>query len=284
MSDLSRITAERAGAVGAIIVGATRIEALLRQVVPDAAVSGLHNLIEAAGDRLPDELRRRLHHIGAVRNRAAHEAEFNVEFFDLAAFNAEIAAAETGLREVITCGAAPEAKFDVAVEREWYSNLLRKLTLLGYFPLLGVANCLRLVVEAVYRSCGVVLLVAFMLAGVPLMVQGVREERRAMVIIGAALELGCWLITLLLARRRSCGLPRSFNWIPGLQLIYLGWWWLGMLDWGRLVAGLLGWGLLALIGHFAWTRQWELMLYTLAAQWIFSVITSWLFRPIEPVE
>ncbi len=280
---------DRAAAIGQVILTARAIESRLHEIC-GGEVAGIHALTEILGSRLPGELKRRLHYLATIRNQAAHEADFALSPEEFATFRnvaaetqkelARLFPAAAGRSPASGANAEPDsAEPELEVERELYSSWAHKFTLLGYLPVVGGLNLLRLLLLALCEQIGLLLLILFYFSAIPMIVQGVRmPEDRGLLYVGAGTALAVYIATLLLACRfKIRGLPKIFYWVPGLHIGYLAVLWGEKLAWGKVLLASLGLGLLGLAGYAAWNSRWELAGYGLLAEWAASALASWVY-------
>ena len=287
-TDASDANARR---TGEIILAARRIEELLRRNATGEA-AGIHQLVEAQSPPLPEALRNKLHYLGSVRNQAAHEAQFQISEDNFDAFRRCAAEAEAELTKRLQPRPEPapqaqteeqeESKLDVAVEKVFLQRFQRRVRLLGFLPVFGTLNLLRLLLEVIYHQCGLLFLLFFTLSSVPMIVQGLREDSpagRGLLYVGlgtlAAATVATWIVRVYCPLKGWVGVCGI---VPGAQVVYLAVLIGAALEWGKFFLAVAGLTLLALSGVAAWHQKWELAGAALLAHWTASVAGSLLWK------
>ena len=186
-----------AAMIGGIISGASLLESRMHQLT-GSDEPGLHKLTELLADKLSESVKRQLHYIGAVRNQAAHEADFVITEEEYARFNSALEnvkaaldaiggftpylgyssgdAAENATGAAVTAETPAEDRtddpVDLAVERELFKEIAGKIAVMGFYPFVGIVQLLWIFAGALLRQGWVVLLTLLYASAVILGIKG----------------------------------------------------------------------------------------------------------------
>lgn len=240
----------RAAVIGEVILSARRVESKLHGICGDTEAAGIHALTELLAGRLPVELQRQLHFIAAVRNTAAHEDSFSQTPEEFERFQQSCRNVLDSLDRLFPEHAGnTENKsgknaepLDLAVEKEAFAAIKKKLITLGYFPLLGNIYLLYILL---YTIClqGILLLLAGLYGcAVILGIKGwYSAADRGLLYVATGALLFAYISTAVLSFYAPVKkLPRVIGILPVLNIMYLIIRWLRDLKWGHFLLAVSG--------------------------------------------
>lgn len=286
--------------VGKIIMITRQIEKQLHEVTGSDA-AGIHALAEAAGNVISGETSRQLHYIGAVRNQAAHEADFNMNSDEFDRFLHTADAVTAALNRIKAGKAQTVARQEAisynqpvkqsssnysstdeenpyAVEKELFAKIKHNIMILGYYPFVGVFQLLFLLLNAMKKQIWVVFLSVIYICSVILAVEGwISEVHHSMLYIG----VGCFVFAYICVSGMAIKMPifrkaPKYLWlIPVVNIFYLPCRWAKDLQWKKFLTAFLGLScfttsaILLCNGYPAWS------FFALIVSWICSVAGSY---------
>lgn len=287
MSEQEKTSFAPADMIGEIILSSREIESLLHAACP-AEVAGIHALTEMLAGRLPEDLKRQLHYIATIRNRAAHESEFMLSSEEFASFRKASASALATLKalfppqpqvsatEETASSGGKTFSPEVEVEKELWDEWLRKIAMLGYFPVAGVVYLLFLLLGAIFARCWVILLGVLYVCSAIITWRGVISEvDRGLLYVGGAGVLIAYITVLVIACKSPVkGFPGFAGWLPGLNVLYLPMRWLRDLAWKKFLLALTGVAFFAAAVYAVCGGFYSWALGGVAGTWILSVCGS----------
>ena len=247
--------AQRAAMIGEVIILSRKVEGKLHELCGSTEVAGIHALTELLSGRLPEDLKRQLHFIAAVRNGAAHEENFSQSSEEFQRFRQCCQnTLETLQRLFPENGQTPannaddeEKTLDVAVERELVATLNYKISRLGYFPLAGNFYLLYVLLYAILQQGFMLLLTGLYFCSAILGIRGWQSsaDRGLLYIAGGAMLFAYIATTFLSFYAPIEKLPKVIGLLPAVNVIYLLMRFLRDLKWGRFITALIGLAALA---------------------------------------
>lgn len=272
--------------LGTIILTSRAIESMLHTACP-AEVAGIHALTELLSSRLPEETKRQLHYIATVRNRAAHEDNFVLSPDEFERYKQTAAAVQSTLSALFPApgaekksegeqAATPDPEQKLAVEKELWGNILRKLSLLGYFPVAGIIYLFFLFISAVFAQAWVVLLTLLYVCAAVLGIRGWNSAMdRGLLYVGIAGSSFAYITVMILAFKAPVkGCPRWLGILPGVNVLYLPLRWLRDLHWGKFGLSLAGLGSFGACIYSVMRGFYQYALWGMAAVWVLSISCS----------
>lgn len=246
-----------AAMLGEVILLSRKVENKLHNICGETEVAGIHALTELIASKLPDETKRQLHYIATVRNHAAHEDNFNIDQPEFVRYNQVVNSVlatlnalypdngKTDVENTSLNSSAPE--MDIAVERELFDQISRKLAILGYFPAVGMIYLLYMFLQTLFMQGYLLLLLILHICSIILGVRGWEADNdRGLLYLGIGAFVFVYIVTAVFAVRAPLkNLPSSLAYIPVINVIYLPLKWLCGLAWGRFLASLAGLGAFA---------------------------------------
>ena len=245
---------QRAAMIGEVIISARRIESKLHELCGNTEVAGIHALTELLSARLPEEIKRQLHFIAAVRNGAAHEAEFKQSPEEFQRFQQCCKNTLEALQRLFPEKSQPrenggetEKTLDIAVEREAFAAFTCKVAKLGYFPLAGNIYLIYTLLYTVFMQGIMLLLSGLYLCSAVLGIKGWQSAAdRGLLYVAGGTLLFTYLATAFLSFYAPVKkLPKIIGILPGLNIVYLLIRFLRDLKWGRFITSLIGLAALA---------------------------------------
>ena len=292
----------RAVMIGEVILLSRQIESKLHELCAPAEAAGLHALTELLGSRLPESLQRELHFIATIRNGAAHEADFDLSeaefsryknavahalksiealFPNKTADNANASGENTAAQTENTESGAEENDPEkrLAVEQELFDAIVRKLSMLGYFPISGVLFLLYILLYAMFLQGYLVLLTALYGCAVILGIKGwMSPADRGLLYIGGVTFVLVYVVTAVLGFRKPVKhLPKFVYMLPGLNVIYLPLRWLGDLQWGKFLTAAVGLAAFTAAIISACRGFFMYAVLGIAASWVISLTAALLW-------
>ncbi|MBE6403165.1 MAG: hypothetical protein E7039_05530 [Lentisphaerae bacterium] len=238
---------QRAAMIGEVIISARQVESRLHELCGNTEVTGIHALTELLSGRLPEEIKRQLHFIAAVRNSAAHEADFIQSAEDFQRFRQCCQNTLETLQRLFP--ETPQVQdnaagnmLDVAVERELFAALTGKVAKLGYIPLAGNIYLLYILLYTVFQQGFMLLLAGLYCCSAVLGIKGWQSSAdRGLLYVAAGAMLFAYIATTFLSFYAPVKkLPKVIGILPGVNIIYLLIRFLRDLKWGRFLTSLLG--------------------------------------------
>lgn len=246
-----------AAMLGEVILLSRKIEARLRSICGDTEVAGIHALTELIASRLPEDTKRQLHYIAAIRNHAAHEDNFSIELPEFARYVQSVDSVLAALNALFPEAGKADGEnaadgnnaldMDIAVERELFDQISRKLAVLGYFPAAGMIYLLYMFLQTLFMQGHLLLLLILHVCSIILGVRGWQSDNdRGLFYLGTAAFAFVYIVTAVLAVRAPLKtMPTALAFIPFVNVAYLPLKWFCGLAWGRFLTSLLGLGAFA---------------------------------------
>ena len=285
MSDLVS-DEQRAVMIGDVILSARKVESKLRTLCGNTEVTGIHALTELLASRLPPDIQRQLHFIAAVRNNAAHETDFTPTAEEFKNFQNSCHNVLTSLERLFPeqpavedSGKEPENTLDLAVEKEAFAIMHKKLAKFGYFPLAGNIYLLYLLLCTILHRSFLLLLAGLYCSAVVLGIKGWQSsvDRGLLYVAGTALAFAAVATAILSLRSPVKRLPKIIGILPGINIIYLVIRWLCDLHWRNLLISVIGLGFFAGAIILAIKNLYSYGAAALFINWLFSLSAA-LFR------
>ncbi len=284
MTTEHEIANRRAAIVGEIILQSRQIESQLHKICA-TDVTGLHALTELTGSKLPEDIKRQLHYIATIRNRAAHESEFDLSENDFLHYQQTVSNVGNALIKLFPEASGnsgsiktfdDEKELDMAVEKELFAQWRQKISRLGYIPGIGVVFLLFLLVHALFMQYYLLLLALIFACASILSWRGWHDPMdRGLLYIGAgALGMVHICLMILCFAAPVKGVPKLLGLFPILNIFYLLVRYLRNLKWGEFLTALAGLALFAgAIAAFCQSAlQYGLLL--LGGSWIVSLAAA----------
>ena len=243
---------QRAAMIGEVIISARKVESRLHELCGDTEVAGIHALTELLASRLPEDIKRQLHFIAAVRNSAAHEAGFTQSPEEFQRFQQCCAGVLDTLNRLFPEQSVPKNEpagntLELAVEKEAFAAMSDKLARLGYFPLAGNIYLLCILLYTIFRQGFLLLLAGLYCCSAVLGIKGWQSAAdRGLLYVAGSAVLFAYIATAVLS---FCApvkkLPKIIGILPGVNILYLVIRFLRDLQWGRFLVSAVGLGLSA---------------------------------------
>ena len=275
---------QRAAMIGEVIISARRVESKLHELCGDTEVAGIHALTELLAARLPEEIKRQLHFIAAVRNSAAHEAGFTQSSEEFQRFQQCCKNTLEALQRLFPEKTqAPENNdtdagktLDVAVEREAFAAFTGKVAKLGYFPLAGNIYLIYTLLYTIFLQGVMLLLAGLYLCSAVLGIKGWQSaaDRGLLYVAGGTLVFAYATTTILSFCAPVKKLPKIIGLLPGLNIIYLLIRFLRDLKWGRFITALIGLAALACAIVMTVKKQYDYAVGLLVINWFAGIIAA----------
>ncbi|QSH41666.1 hypothetical protein P0136_06855 [Lentisphaerota bacterium ZTH] len=185
---------ERKTAIGEIIEISKQLEKELRRLKAEG--KGLHEMTDSLSDKLPETLSRRLHMLASIRNKAVHEADYDVaaEFESYKATASEVLAALSVMKRLRqrknqtaprqTTGKAFKKSSDVQ------SNIL---FLLPFIPAFNIIYFLFMIIVGVIPAAVNFILLAASLAALIAGVHGLVYKANQLAVTCAAVYFAAYI-------------------------------------------------------------------------------------------
>ena len=274
---------QRAEFVGEIILLARELEQQLH-ILCNSDAAGLHNLTNLAGAMLSVSTQRRLHYIAAIRNQAAHEADFSLSSEEFANYRTSVEQVKSELTALL--GQMPEKAdaesedqtLKIEVEEELYENIQRKLALLGYLPLAGLIYSAYLLLAALFGQFFTLLGVLVYICSVILAVRGIDSDR-GLLYVALFFLSAVYLITAVLGIKAPPirKIPKIIWLLPGINIIYFVLRWIKHLPWGKLLLSAATLTAFAVGIILLGKKMTSLGILLLACSYAGSITSSWLW-------
>ena len=231
----------RAEFVGRIILLAREIEQQLH-LLCNSDAAGIHNLTELAGEQLGSHTRRRLHYIAAIRNQAAHEADFSLSRDEFENYCACVEQVKNELAQ-LTGHISPDKnepepveELNLEVERELWKSINRKLALLGYLPGAGMIYSAYLLFLALFGQLFTVLGMIIYVCSVILMIKGFYQDKTLMYVAIFFLATVYIAVAVMALKNPPVRKIPGIIWLlPGINAIALLLRWIKYMPWGKLL-------------------------------------------------
>ena len=246
--------APQAAHVGEVILAARRVEGKLHELCGNTEAAGIHALTELLGSRLPEDIKRQLHYIAAVRNSAAHEDNFvqtPEEFNRFQECCNHVLDILNRLFPQQQSGGSKEKNqdksLDIEVEKELFAAMAHKFAVLGFVPLLSNIYLLYLLLYAIVLQGIMLLLAGLYGCSAVLGIKGwfSASDRGLLYIAGGTLVFAYIVTAFLSFYAPVKKLPKFIGVLPGINIIYLVLRFLRDLKWGRFLTAAAGLAVLA---------------------------------------
>ena len=249
-------TEQHAAQLGEVILAARRVEGRLHELCGNTEVAGIHALTELLGSRLPEDIKRQLHYIAAVRNSAAHEDSFAQTPEEFKRFQQSCNYVLESLNRLFPAqqknpqsGSLPEEdpQLDTAVEKELFAAMANKLASLSFVPVLGNIYLVCMLFYTVLLQGFMLLLAGLYGCSAVLGIKGWYSavDRGLLYVAGGTMFFAYAATAFLSFYAPVKKLPKIIGLLPGLNTIYLLVRFLRDLKWGRFVTALAGLACLA---------------------------------------
>lgn len=278
---------QHAARLGEVILAARRVEGRLHECCGSTEVAGIHALTELLGSRLPEDIKRQLHYIAAVRNSAAHEDDFMQTPEEFARFQQSCNYVLDTLNRLFPPqpgnspdGNLPDSSLDVAVEKEAFAALANKFGRLGFIPLLGNIYLLYILLYAICLQGFMLLLAGLYACSVVLGIKGWQSaaDRGLLYVAGGTLLFAYAATTFLSFYAPVKKLPVFIRVLPGVNVIYLLIRFLRDLKWGRFLTAAAGLSGLALAAVLAVKGMYNYAGWALLFNYASGVIAALIWR------
>lgn len=242
---------QRAVMIGEVILEARSIESKLHKICGTSEVAGIHALTELLANKLPEDLKNQLHYIATIRNHAAHEESFVQSIGEFKSFQNCVREVKATLERLYPEQDAPQTEQNdaqddwekrVAVERELCEAMTKKLSTLGFIPVLGNVYLIYVLLLAVFYQGFLVLLAGLYACSIVLGYEGWQSAAdRGLLYVGAgAFAFAYIAVAVLWYKSPVRRLPKALGIVPVLNAIYLPVRWLRDLHWGKFLISSFG--------------------------------------------
>ena len=274
---------QRAAMLGEVILSARRVESRLHELCGDTEVAGIHALTELLGSRLPDDVKRQLHFIAAVRNSAAHEDSFAQTPDEFKSYQQCCMLVLETLNRLFPDKAVKNSKsegekssLDLAVEKEAFAAMAGKLARLGYWPLLGTVYLVSVLLYALARQGFMLILGGLYICSAVLGIKGWQSSAdRGLLYVAGGTLLFAYIAAMFLSFYAPVKkLPKIIGILPGVNILYLVIRFLRDLQWGRFLTAAAGLACLAAAVVMMLKSFYNYAVMALAANWILSLSSA----------
>lgn len=242
---------QRAAMIGEVILEARSIESKLHNICGTTEVAGIHALTELLANKLPEDLKNQLHYIATIRNHAAHEESFVQSTGEFKSFQNCAREVKAALERLFPEQDAPQADQSnaeedwekrMAVERELFERMAKKLAVLGFVPVLGNVYLIYVLLLAIFNQGFLVLLAGLYASAIVLGYEGWKSAAdRGLLYVGiGAFAFGYIAVAVLWYKSPVKPLPKALGIVPVLNAIYLPVRWLRDLHWGKFLIASFG--------------------------------------------